>query len=143
MRGKDMTRTIAIASVCAAIGAAGGIAGVSAATGDDGTSSSNGSNGSTGASPGAGQLPGPPPGMPGRHVGANGVREQALSGDVADKVRKAALAKVDGGTIERVETDADHGSPYEAHVRRSDGTELEVLVNKDFSVTAVNEMQHP
>jgi hypothetical protein len=28
-------------------------------------------------------------------------------------------------------------------VRRSDGTELEVLVNKDFSVTAVNEMQHP
>jgi hypothetical protein len=42
-----------------------------------------------------------------------------------------------------VETDADHGSPYEAHVRRSDGTELEVLVNKDFEVTAVNEMQHP
>ena len=48
-----------------------------------------------------------------------------------------------GGTIERVETDADHGSPYEAHVRKSDGTELEVLVNKSFEVTAVNEMQHP
>jgi hypothetical protein len=31
---------------------------------------------------------------------------------------------------------------YEAHVRRSDGTELEVLVNKDFKVTAVNEMPH-
>jgi hypothetical protein len=139
MRGKDMTRTIAIASVCAAIGAAGGIAGVSAATGDD--SGSGGSGGSSGSS--AGQQPGPPPGMPGRHVGANGVREEPLSGDVADKVRQAALAKVDGGTIERVETDADHGSPYEAHVRRSDGTELEVLVNKDFSVTAVNEMQHP
>jgi hypothetical protein len=137
MRGKDMTRTIAIASVCAAIGAAGGIAGVSAATGDD----SGGSSGSSGSS--AGQEPGPPPGMPGRHVGANGVREEPLSGDVADRVRKAALAKVDGGTIERVETDADHGSPYEAHVRRSDGTELEVLVNKDFSVKAVNEMQHP
>ena len=139
MRGKDMTRTIAIASVCAAIGAAGGIAGVSAATGDD--SGSSGSSDSSGSS--AGQQPGPPPGMPGRHVGANGVREEPLSGDVADKVRQAALAKVDGGTIERVETDADHGSPYEAHVRRSDGTELEVLVNKDFSVTAVNEMQHP
>jgi hypothetical protein len=133
MRGKDMTRTVAIASVCAAIGAAGGIAGVSAATGDDSSSG-------TGAD--AGRAPGPP-GMPGRHVGANGVREKPLSGDVADKVREAALAKVDGGTIERVETDADHGSPYEAHVRRSDGTELEVLVNKDFSVTAVNEMQHP
>jgi uncharacterized membrane protein YkoI len=76
-------------------------------------------------------------------VGANGQRERALSGDVADKVRAAALAEVDGGTIERVETDADHGSPYEAHVRKSDGTELEVLVNKSFEVTAVNEMQHP
>ncbi|HMJ95120.1 MAG TPA: hypothetical protein VK486_04665 [Thermoleophilaceae bacterium] len=38
---------------------------------------------------------------------------------------------------------ADHGSPYEAHVRKSDGTELEVLVNKSFEVTAVNNMQHP
>jgi hypothetical protein len=139
MRGKDMTRTIAIASVCAAIGAAGGIAGVSAATGD------NGSGSSTGDSSGAGVAAGQPPGGPGAggHIGANGVREEPLSGDVADKVRAAALDKVGGGTVERVETDADHGSPYEAHVRRSDGTELEVLVNKDFSVTAVNEMQHP
>jgi hypothetical protein len=49
---------------------------------------------------------------------------------------------VPGGTIERVETDTDHGSPYEAHVRKSDGTELEVLVNKSFQVTAVNAMGH-
>ena len=40
----------------------------------------------------------------------------------------------------RVETDALHGSPYEAHVRKSDGTEVEVLVNKDFEVTEVIEM---
>ena len=140
MRGKEMTRTVAIAAVCAAIGTAGGIAGVSAATGGNG---SGGSNSSTDSDAGAGHLQGPPPGMPGRHVGANGVQEKALSADVAAKVRQAALDKVSGGTIERVETDADHGSPYEAHVRRSDGTELEVLVNKDFSVTAVNEMQHP
>jgi hypothetical protein len=50
---------------------------------------------------------------------------------------------VTGGTIERVETDVDHGSPYEAHVTKSDGTQLEVLVNKSFEVTAVNQMQHP
>ena len=120
MRRKNLLRTLAVASVCAAVGVAGGIAGSSAATDKDRGS-----------------------GPPGRHVGANGQREQPLTGDVASKVRDAALAKVDGGTIERVETDADHGSPYEAHVRRSDGTELEVLVNKDFEVTAVNEMQHP
>jgi hypothetical protein len=138
MRGKEMTRTIAIAAVCAAIGTAGGIAGVSAATGD------GSSGGSTGGSTSSTQ-PGPPPGDPsqGGHVGPNGVREERLTGDVASKVRAAALDKVGGGTVERVETDADHGSPYEAHIRRSDGTELEVLVNKDLSVTAVNEMQHP
>jgi hypothetical protein len=135
MRGKEMTRTIAVAAVCAAIGTAGGIAGVSAATGD------GSSGGSTGGSTSSAQ-PGPPPGDPsqGGHVGPNGVREELLTGDVASKVRAAALDKVGGGTVERVETDADHGSPYEAHIRRSDGTELEVLVNQDFSVTAVNAM---
>jgi hypothetical protein len=83
----------------------------------------------------------PSGGPAGAHVGRNGQRETALTGDTASKVRAAALAKVPGGTIERVETDADHGSPYEAHVRKADGTELEVLVNKDFQVTAVNTMR--
>ena len=88
---------------------------------------------------------GQPPRDPtaGGHVGRNGQRETLLTGDTAAKVKAAALAKVSGGTVERVETDADHGSPYEAHVRKADGTELEVLVNKDFQVTAVNTMQHP
>jgi uncharacterized membrane protein YkoI len=88
---------------------------------------------------------GQPPRDPaaGGHVGRNGQRETLLTGDTAAKVKAAALAKVSGGTIERVETDADHGSPYEAHVRKADGTELEVLVDKDFQVTAVNTMQHP
>ena len=135
MRGRYMTRTVVIASICTALGAAGGIAGGFAGTGDNADGSSSGSTG-------ADQRPGPPPGGPGLHVGPNGVREEPLSGNVAKKVRDAALAKVSGGTIERVETDADHGSPYEAHVQRSDGTELEVLVNNDFEVTAVNEMPH-
>ncbi|MEA2230870.1 MAG: hypothetical protein QOD83_686 [Solirubrobacteraceae bacterium] len=73
-------------------------------------------------------------GGPGRHGD-----ETALTGDIADKVKAAALAKVAGGTVLRVESDADHGSPYEAHVRKSDGSEVELLVNKDFEVTAVNE----
>lgn len=90
--------------------------------------------------PPAGAPNGGPP--PGPHVGANGKQEEPLSGDTAASVKKAALAKVDG-TVERVETDVDHGSPYEAHVRKSDGNSVEVLVNKDFEVTAVNQMQHP
>ena len=79
----------------------------------------------------------------GGHVGRNGQRETLLTGDTAAKVKAAALAKVPGSTVERVETDADHGSPYEAHLRKSDGTELEVLVDKSFAVTAVNTMQRP
>lgn len=83
----------------------------------------------------------------GRPAGSRAVLPRPMAtatptGAGAAKVRAAALAKVAGGTIERVETDADHGSPYEAHVRKSDGTELEVLVNKSFQVTAVNDMQH-
>jgi hypothetical protein len=91
--------------------------------------------------PPAGQRPDPT--KPGGHRGANGKTEAALPSDVAAKVKAAAEAKVSGGTVERVETDVDHGSPYEAHVRKADGTELEVLVDKDFNVTAVNTMQHP
>jgi hypothetical protein len=85
----------------------------------------------------------PDPTTPGGHVGANGQTEKALASDVAAKVKAAAEQKVPGGTVERVETDVDHGSPYEAHVRKADGTELEVLVDKDFNVTAVNTMGHP
>ena len=136
MRGGNMTRTVVIASICAALGAAGGIAGGFAATGDDSASGSD-------SAAATDQRSGAPPDGPGRHIGPNGVREKPLSGDVAEKVRDAALAKVDDGTIERVETDADHGSPYEAHVRRADGTELQVLVNEAFDVTAVNEMHMP
>jgi hypothetical protein len=84
----------------------------------------------------------PPQGRPPRG-GPMHKPETPLTGDVAAKVKAAAEKKVPGGTIERVETDSDHGSPYEAHVRKSDGTELEVLVNKSFEVTAVNTMRHP
>ena len=44
-----------------------------------------------------------------------------------------------GGTVIRVETDSD--GTYEAHVRKSDGTEVEVKMDKDFKVTAVEEFQ--
>ena len=103
--------------------------------------SSGSSSGSTQAAPPQGYGyggPGAPPAGAPQHK-----PETPLTGDTAARVKAAALAKVPGGTIERVETDSDHGSPYEAHIRKSDGTELEVLVNKSFEVTAVNTMRHP
>ena len=73
---------------------------------------------------------------------ANGKTEVLLTGDTATKVEAAAKAKVPGGTIERVETDVDTGSPYEAHVRKADGSEVIVYVDKDFKVTGTGTMGH-
>jgi hypothetical protein len=78
----------------------------------------------------------------GRHT-ANGKTEAALTGDVAARVKAASLAKVPG-TVERVETNVDSSAPYEAHIKKSDGTEVVVEINSDYSVLAVNTMgQHP
>ena len=63
--------------------------------------------------------------------------ETLLTGDSAAKVREAALAKVSGGTIDRVETDADGHAAYEAHMTRSDGSRVTVYVNKAFEVVSV------
>jgi uncharacterized membrane protein YkoI len=114
-----------------AIGAA-GLGG--AAIADAASNSSTASSSSTSQSPAAQRDP-----SQGGHR-ANGKTESLLTGDTAAKVEAAALAEVPGATVERVETDADHGSPYEAHVTKADGTQLEVLVDKDFKVMAVNTM---
>ena len=96
---------------------------------------------STTAAPSTAQ-PAPPSGQPpanfdptkGGHV-ANGITEVLLTGDTADKVRAAALAAVPGGTVQRVENDAE-GSPYEAHVTKADGTNVTVKVDSNFNVTS-------
>ena len=128
-------RNALITGACIAAAAFGGSAIADAASSNNSSSTPSGSS-----SPQTSRPQPPPPRDPsqGGHR-ANGKAEELLSGDTAAKVKAAALDKV-SGTVERVETDADHGSPYEAHVRKADGTEVEVLVNSDFNVTAVNQM---
>jgi len=63
--------------------------------------------------------------------------ENPLTGGALSKVTAAAKAKVPGGTIIRVETDADGNSAYEAHMVRADGTPVTVYVNKQFDVVSV------
>ena len=64
-------------------------------------------------------------------------------GTTSDPLRVlGALAKV-SGTVERVETNVDSSAPYEAHIRKADGSEVEVQVNSDYTVAAVNEMGPP
>jgi Peptidase propeptide and YPEB domain len=71
--------------------------------------------------------------------GSGGQRadETLLTGDTLAKVTAAAKAKVPGGTIVRVETDADGHAAYEAHMTAADGSETTVYVDKSFSVVSV------
>jgi hypothetical protein len=63
--------------------------------------------------------------------------ETPLTGGALSKVTAAAKAKAPGGTIVRVETDADGNSAYEAHMVKADGTPVTVYVNKQFDVVSV------
>ena len=87
------------------------------------------------ATSGAGTTTTPTPSaqQQGRGPGA----ETPLTGETKQKVEAAALAKVPGGTVIRTETDSD--GTYESHVRKTDGTEVEVKVDATFAVTAVEE----
>jgi len=63
--------------------------------------------------------------------------EKLLTGDTADKVRAAALAKYPGATVQRVETDSD--GVYEAHIVTTSGDRVIVQVGKDFTVTGTQQ----
>ncbi len=67
---------------------------------------------------------------------ANGITETLLTGDTATKAKTAALAAVPGGTIQRVETDAE-GAAYEAHMTKSDGSHVTVKMDSNFKVTNI------
>jgi hypothetical protein len=69
-----------------------------------------------------------------RPATGRGAGETALTGTTKEKVEAAALAKVKG-TVLRTETDAD--GVYESHIRKGDGTVVEVRVGKAFTVTGV------
>jgi uncharacterized membrane protein YkoI len=103
--------------------ALGGSAIAGAASGGDGS-------GSTAAAPSSSQGSG---GLPPQRAD-----ETLLTGNVEAQVRKAALAEVSGGTIERVETDADGNAAYEAHMVKSDGSRVTVYVSKSFDVVSVS-----
>ena len=122
-----MPRSLVIAA--AALGIAGGSYGVaSAASGSGGTASS--SNGTAGSVSGAPDSQHP--------WGAQRSDETLLTGDTAAKVRELALAKVPGGTIVRVETDADGHAAYEAHMTDANGNPVTVYVDKSLNVVSVD-----
>jgi hypothetical protein len=71
-------------------------------------------------------------GPPGQGWGAQRSDETPLTGDALAKVTAIAKEKVPGGTVVRVETDADGKAAYEAHMTDSSGAPVTVYVDKDF-----------
>jgi hypothetical protein len=97
-----------------------------------GAASGGGGGGSNSSNSSSSVRPQAPAGLPPQRQD-----ETLLTGDTEAKVRAAALAKVSGGTIDRVETDADGHAAYEAHMTRSDGSRVTVYVDKSFDVVSV------
>jgi len=131
-RGKrwSLERTVAVGAI--AVGLAAGTYGVaSAASGSGSTQSSSGGLPSIAIQPAA-NAPNAQ-----RPWGKQRSDETLLSGETAAKVKALALAKLPGGTIVRVETDADGNAAYEAHMVKADGTPATVYVNKQFEVVKV------
>jgi hypothetical protein len=64
--------------------------------------------------------------------------EKAETGTDLATLKAAALKAVPGGTVYRVETDAD-GATYEAHMTKADGGHVTVKFGKNFAVTAVQD----
>lgn len=57
-----------------------------------------------------------------------------VNGDERDRVATAATGAVGGGEAIEVETSDDRGEAYEVEVRKADGTEVDVTLDKDLKV---------
>jgi hypothetical protein len=121
-----------LVSLAVALGVAFGSYGVASAA--SGSSSSSTTTGSTAAT----STPAAPPGASSANPWGNQRSDETvLTGDALAKVKAIALDKVSGGTIVRVETDADGHAAYEAHMVKADGTPTTVYVDSNFNFVSV------
>ena len=90
------------------------------------------------AAPSAGAPAASGPRAPADSATAVRAGEKAQSGTNLATLKAAALKAVPGGTVYRVETDAD-GASYEAHMTKADGTHVTVKFDKSFKVTGVED----
>ncbi len=131
MQHKKARATAWVVTGALALGAAAGAAGVASAA--------SGGSSTTSARPPAfvasGHPSQPPKGsMPNPATMSHGPGETLLTGTAAAKARAAALAAVPGATVIRVETDSA-GAAYEAHLKKADGSDVTVKLDRGFKVT--------
>ncbi len=133
VNGKRRSYRQLLVSVAVALGVALGSYGIaSAASGSGSSTTTNSAPAQTNTAPGA-----PPGASASNPWGNQRSDETVLTGDALAKVKEIALAKVPGGTIVRIETDADGHAAYEAHMVKADGSPTTVYVDKDFTFVSV------
>lgn len=116
-----------------AVGVAAASYGIAAAA-DRTTSTSTPTTPSTATAPS-----GTPPAAPSSSQPWGGQRsdETPLTGEALAKVTAIAESKVSGGTVVRVETDADGHAKYEAHMTDANGNPVTVYVDAGFNFVSV------
>lgn len=60
--------------------------------------------------------------------------DKPLTGDVLTRASQAAIQAAGGGTVTDTEHSDETGSAYEVEVTTSDGTEIEIELDKNFTV---------
>jgi hypothetical protein len=64
-----------------------------------------------------------------------GDSEEQVTGPDAEKAKSAAIAAVGGGTVTEVERDDGYGTGvFEVEVKRDDGSQVEVHLDRDLNV---------
>ena len=118
----QVPKSLAIAALVIGIG--GGSYGLaSAASGNGSTTTATTASSSTAPAAPSAQQP----------WGGQRSDETPLTGDALAKVTAVAEAQVPGGTVVRVETDADGNAKYEAHMTKADGTPVTVYVDANYT----------
>ena len=125
----SLNKTAALLAIVVGVGA--GSYGIA-----DAASSSGSTTTTTAGVPAA--APSAPPGASAQNPWGNQRSDETLlTGDALSKVKAIAEAKVPGGTIVRIETDADGNATYEAHMTKADGSPVTVYVDSNFAFVSV------
>jgi hypothetical protein len=126
----SLNRTAALLAIVVGVGA-GSYGVASAASGSSSATTTPTTSTATGT-------PSAPPGATAQNPWGNQRSDETLlTGTALAKVQAIAEAKVPGGTIVRIETDADGVATYEAHMTRADGSPVTVYVDSNFAFVSV------
>jgi len=123
----------ALVATALVTGASLGAAGIASAATSSTTTPASGSASTT--APTAGSQGTPPTGSAADPATlTHGPNETLLTGTDLQTATAAATAAVPGATVVRAETNSSGASPYEVHMKKSDGTYVTVELNSSFGV---------